>query len=130
MVAEIATIADVYDACISDRPFRPGIPPDLVYELIKKGAGKHFNRELVDVFLSITPKYPTGSEIRIKNGIYKGFTGYVMSVNEDTILRPKIKIMYDRNENAIKPMEIDLRYDNRIEIECVGHCKDYNLWTD
>ena len=124
MVAEIATIADVYDACISDRPFRPGIPPDLVYDLIEKGAGTHFNRELTALFLSITPKYPIGSEIRIRTGLYKGFTGYVMSVNENNILRPKIKIMYDRNKKAIKPMEIDLRCDNRMEIECVGFYKE------
>lgn len=124
MVAEIATIADVYDACISDRPFRPGIPPDIVYELIKKEAGTHFNKELTDVFLSIIPKYPIGSEISIKNGLYKGFTGYVTSVSEENILRPKIKIMHDKKNNPIKPMEIDLRYDNRMEIECVRYYKD------
>ena len=39
LIAEIAAIADFYDACISDRPYRKGLPPDLVYNLVKEGAG-------------------------------------------------------------------------------------------
>ena len=58
MLAEIAAIADFYDACISDRPYRKGLSPDLVYELIKTGSGVQFNKELVDCFISVVPKYP------------------------------------------------------------------------
>ena len=61
ILAEIAAIADFYDACISDRPYRRGLPPDLVFELIKSGSGSQFNKELVDCFL-VVPKYPVGYE--------------------------------------------------------------------
>ncbi|OQY98697.1 MAG: hypothetical protein B6D35_11295 [Candidatus Brocadia sp. UTAMX2] len=107
MIAEIAALADVYDACSSDRPYRPGLPPDVVYEMIKNGAGSQFNKELVDCFLSVVPKYPVGCEIRIKNGKYMNFTGVVSSLNTHQLLKPKIRLLTDNMKNKISPIEID-----------------------
>ena len=119
MIAEIAAIADYYDACISDRPYRKGLPPDFVYGLIKDGAGTQFNRELVDCFLGVMPKYPVGSEVRIKNGIYKDFTGVVMSLNTQQLAKPKVKLLCDAKKNKIKPFEIDLSSDSTMDMECI-----------
>ena len=119
MIAEIAAIADVYDACISDRPYRKGLSPDFVYELIKNGSGTQFNRELVDCFLGVMPKYPVGSEVRIKNGIYKDFTGVVMSLNTQQLAKPKVKLLCDAKKNKIKPFEIDLSSDSTMDMECI-----------
>ena len=119
MIAEIAAIADYYDACISDRPYRKGLPPDFVYGLIKDGAGTQFNRELVDCFLGVMPKYPVGSEVRIKNGIYKDFTGVVMSLNTQQLSKPKVKLLCDAKKNKIKSFEIDLSSNSTIDMECI-----------
>ena len=119
MIAEIAAIADFYDACISDRPYRKGLLPDFVYELIKEGSGTQFNRELVDCFLSIMPKYPVGSEVRIKNGINKDFTGVVMSLNILQLSRPKVKLLRDAKKNKIIPFEFDLSSNSSIDMECI-----------
>jgi len=119
MIAEIAAIADVYDACISDRPYRKGLSPDFVYELIKNGSGTQFNRELVDCFLGVMPKYPVGSEVRIKNGIYKDFTGVVMSLNTQQLSKPKVKLLCDAKKNKIKSFEIDLSSNSTIDMECI-----------
>lgn len=119
MIAEIAAIADFYDACISDRPYRKGLLPDFVYELIKEGSGTQFNRELVDCFLSIMPKYPVGSEVRIKNGINKDFTGVVMSLNILQLSRPKVKLLRDAKKNKITPFEFDLSSNSSIDMECI-----------
>ena len=119
MIAEIAAIADFYDACISDRPYRKGLLPDFVYELIKEGSGTQFNRELVDCFLSIMPKYPVGSEVRIKNGINKDFTGVVMSLNILQLSRPKVKLLRDAKKNKIAPFEFDLSSNSSIDMECI-----------
>lgn len=120
MIAEIAAIADFYDACISDRPYRKGLLPDFVYELIKEGSGTQFNRELVDCFLSIMPKYPVGSEVRIKNGINKDFTGVVMSLNILQLSRPKVKLLRDAKKNKITPFEFDLSSNSSIDMECIS----------
>ena len=119
MIAEIAAIADFYDACISDRPYRKGLSPDFVYGLIKDGSGTQFNRELVDCFLGVMPKYPVGSEVRIKNGIYKDFTGVVMSLNIQQLSRPKVKLLCDAKKNKITPFEFDLSSNSSIDMECI-----------
>ena len=119
MIAEIAAIADFYDACISDRPYRKGLSPDFVYGLIKDGSGTQFNRELVDCFLGVMPKYPVGSEVKIKNGINKDFTGVVMSLNIQQLSRPKVKLLCDAKKNKIKPLEVDLSSNVAIDMECV-----------
>jgi len=120
MIAEIAAIADFYDACISDRPYRKGLFPDFVYELIKNGSGTQFNRELVECFLGVMPKYPVGSEVRIKNGINKDFTGVVMSLNIQHLSKPKVKLLRDAKKNKITPLEFDLSSNSSIDMECIS----------
>ncbi len=120
MIAEIAALADFYDACSSDRPYRPGLPPDMVYTLIKDGAGSQFNKELVDCFLLSVPKYPVGYEVRIKNGTYKDFTGVVASLNLHQLSKPKVRLLHDDKKNKISPLEIDLSSQGiTIEMECI-----------
>ena len=119
MIAEIAAIADFYDACITDRPYRKGLPPDFVYGLIKDGSGTQFNRELVDCFLGVMPKYPVGSEVRIKNGAYKDFTGVVLSLNILQLSRPKVKLLCDAKKNKITHFEFDLSSNSSIDMECI-----------
>lgn len=121
LLAEIAAIADFYDACISDRPYRRGLPPDLVLELINTGSGSQFNKELVDCFLKVVPKYPVGYEIKVKCGEYKDFTGVVASLNLHQLSHPKILLLNDNQTNKIKSIEIDLStYSGFIEIDCIG----------
>jgi HD-GYP domain-containing protein (c-di-GMP phosphodiesterase class II) len=118
--AEIAAISDFYDACISDRPFRPALPHDLVYELIRDGARTQFNEELVNCFLEVTPKYLLGSEIRIKNGKCKDFTGYVVSLNRDHLNKPRVKLLFNDKKNKISPIEIDLSTEkDAIDMQCI-----------
>ena len=121
MIAEIAAIADFYDACISDRPYRKGLPPDLVYDMVKDGAETQFNRELIDRFLNSIPKYPVGFDVRIKTGKHKDFVGVVLSLNLYELSKPKVKILYDDKKNKIAPFEMDLSTSNNanIEMECV-----------
>ncbi|WP_022853314.1 HD-GYP domain-containing protein [Thermodesulfatator atlanticus] len=49
--AKILAVADVYDALISDRPYKKGLPPFEAKEIIVKGAGKHFDPKVVAAFV-------------------------------------------------------------------------------
>jgi len=49
MIAEIAAIADFYDACISDRPYRKGLSSDFVYELINCFASDGNGISLIEI---------------------------------------------------------------------------------
>ena len=51
-VARIIAIADAFDAITSDRPYRKGKSSQEALEEIKKCAGKHFDPQLVEVFLA------------------------------------------------------------------------------
>ncbi|MDR0323700.1 MAG: HD domain-containing protein [Treponema sp.] len=52
--ARIMAIIDVYDALISERPYKKPFTHEKALEIIKGGKGSHFDSCLVDVFLSVS----------------------------------------------------------------------------
>jgi PAS domain S-box-containing protein/putative nucleotidyltransferase with HDIG domain len=53
LAARIFAIVDVWDALRSDRPYRKALPEEDALELIKEQTGKHFDPEVVAVFLEL-----------------------------------------------------------------------------
>lgn len=51
LMARIFAVADVWDALISDRPYRKAMDPVEVRQHIRNLAGTHFDPQVVDVFL-------------------------------------------------------------------------------
>jgi len=51
--ARILAVADVYDALVSDRPYRSGMDPEYVISIIKEEAGKQFDPMVVEAFLEV-----------------------------------------------------------------------------
>lgn len=49
----LMALADVYDALISRRVYKPPFTHSKAVEIIKEGKGKHFDPEMVDAFLEI-----------------------------------------------------------------------------
>ena len=47
----ITAIADVFDALLSDRPYRPALPVEEAVEVITKGRGSQFDPQIVDILL-------------------------------------------------------------------------------
>ncbi|PKU23990.1 response regulator [Telmatospirillum siberiense] len=52
VVGRIVAIADVYDALMSRRPYKEPWPLDRVVGHLREQSGKHFDPELVDLFLA------------------------------------------------------------------------------
>ena len=50
--ARIVKVADVYDALSTDRPYRKKMSEEEVHSILRDGAGKHFDRLLVEIFLN------------------------------------------------------------------------------
>lgn len=50
LVARIFSIADVYDALVSDRPYRPGMPVAEAVRIIREGNGRQFDPDVVAAF--------------------------------------------------------------------------------
>ena len=51
--ARIFSVVDVWDALVSDRPYRKGILPAEVKKSIYELSGSHFDPKIVDAFLSL-----------------------------------------------------------------------------
>jgi putative two-component system response regulator len=49
--ARIVSVVDVYDALLSDRVYRKGLPEDEVLSIIAKGSGSKFDPEICRLFL-------------------------------------------------------------------------------
>ncbi len=53
LAGRILAIADVYDALISERVYKPAFPHEKALEIIVKESGKHFDPEIVQAFMEI-----------------------------------------------------------------------------
>lgn len=53
LAARIFAVVDVYDALISNRPYRKALSRQEALEHIRQQAGKHFDPEVVEVFLKL-----------------------------------------------------------------------------
>jgi putative two-component system response regulator len=51
--ARLMAVADVYDALISRRVYKQGMPHEKAISIIKEGRGTHFDPDIVDAFLEI-----------------------------------------------------------------------------
>ncbi|HEY2117595.1 MAG TPA: HD domain-containing phosphohydrolase [Candidatus Acidoferrum sp.] len=54
--ARIFAVADCFDALISDRPYRAGMPIERVMQILEDGSGKQFDPEVLVVFRAIPNK--------------------------------------------------------------------------
>jgi putative two-component system response regulator len=50
-------VADVYDALISKRVYKPAMSHELASKLIIEGAGSHFDPDIVDAFVQIVDDF-------------------------------------------------------------------------
>lgn len=84
--SKIVAVADVYDAIISQRPYREKKNPYYAMEQILKTTDTYFDREVVRVFLKVVGYYPVGLHVSLSTGE----SGIVMKKNRN---RPLVRIL-------------------------------------
>ena len=62
LAARLFAVVDVWDALRSDRPYRAGWPEEKVREYIREQAGKHFDPQVVELFLALFENLPLPAE--------------------------------------------------------------------
>lgn len=67
--ARLMAIADVYDALISRRVYKPPFPHHVAVEIIREGRGKHFDPDMVDAFLQINHEFHIIAERYLDNEV-------------------------------------------------------------
>ncbi len=55
--ARLMAVADVYDALVSRRPYKEPMPNEEASAIIRDGAGKHFDPELVEIFNELEEQF-------------------------------------------------------------------------
>lgn len=60
--ARLMAVADVYDALISRRVYKLGMPHEQAVDIIRQGRGSHFDPDICDAFLSATEQFAVIAE--------------------------------------------------------------------
>lgn len=95
--AQIVAVADVFDALVSDRPYRKGLPPYYALELVVAGSGGDFNEEIVRSLFRCLVLYPEGSIVTLNTGE----VGIVIGVQRMSPSRPILKVLFDKYGNYL-----------------------------
>lgn len=101
-LAKIVTIADVYDALTSDRPYRRALSPNEALEYIMGASNRHFDINFVNAFIKRVVPYPVGTLVKLTNGD----VGVVLETNPEVPLRPRIKVIRPNKLIDLDLMEI------------------------
>lgn len=91
LIAKILHVADVYDALISDRPYKKGYTHWEAAEYLMGASTILFDKDVVESFVRMVPLYPLGAELVLSSGdacIVLDNTG----INN---LRPKVRRISD-----------------------------------
>jgi len=97
LVSEMVTIADVYDALRSTRPYRGEIPSDRAMEIMQEEAEEKFNPELFAGFERLVGYYPPGICVRLDNGE----TGVVYRTDPEALRHPSVLIVKGADGNKL-----------------------------
>jgi HD-GYP domain-containing protein (c-di-GMP phosphodiesterase class II) len=108
LLTELTSVADMYGALASDRPYRATLPPDQIIALLRSDAGPHLNRDVVRTFLSIVQVYPVGLHVRLVGGEADGCTAVVTQVTAGAPNRPRVKLVADRSGKPLDGPELNL----------------------
>lgn len=103
--AQITAVADIFDALVSDRPYRMGYCNKEALEILYRESGHKINKDYLDLLADHIIPYPVGSLVVLSTGDIAVIT----SQNNDDFSKPKVKLLLDNNRKKYdKVREIDL----------------------
>jgi HD-GYP domain-containing protein (c-di-GMP phosphodiesterase class II) len=103
----MVSVVDVYDAITSDRCYQQGRSAFEALKILFSETDKHFDKELVEVFIRMIGIYPPGTLVEMSNGE----VGIVISSNPNSRLKPKVELVADADKKIRSPYIIDLAAD-------------------
>jgi HD-GYP domain-containing protein (c-di-GMP phosphodiesterase class II) len=116
LIAQITSVADVYDALCSDRPFRQPLPRELAMSLMKRMAGQQLNGDLIQLFTHVVPVFPPGYPIRVVGGALDKWQGVVATLGSPDINRPTVRLWIRPDGEEVEPFELDLARDSSVRL--------------
>jgi len=115
----IAGIADVYDALVSNRPYRPGFHPSEAVQQLVQGAGTLFDENLVRKLMETMAVYPVGSILWLSDNTL----AVVVRQQRNLPAHPVVAVITDPTYGLITPQEFGL--DTRPDLQVIAALPDY-----
>ncbi|MEM6574726.1 MAG: HD domain-containing phosphohydrolase [Pseudomonadota bacterium] len=110
LYARIARIADCFEAMITNSPYRTALPVSQAVKQLYALRGTHFQRGLVESFISAIGIYPAGTTVRLSSKE----CGVVISDSRSKHLKPVVWRMLDEDGLAFgRPGALDLSSDTK-----------------
>lgn len=108
LFGRIIAVADVFDALVSDRPYRKALLPSDAMEHIMGNGGLIFDPNIARIFSMKVAPYPLGTAVELSNGC----VGLVVENYEGFGLRPAVKIIKEKGRD-VTPYVINLLTDTK-----------------
>ena len=103
-MALIIGVSDVFDALISERPYRPRLFPHEAIKELLVAERATFPREITKALVEQLSVYPLGTTVRLTTGE----TGTVVGVNVQYPLRPIVEVDEPGDAGHVQSRHIDL----------------------
>lgn len=103
--AKIIMVCDVFDALITDRPYKKGISPILAADYLSWSAGKLFDSKVCYVFIKKLSEYYLGKWVKLSNGQ----EGTIVFIDGNYPTRPLVRVGNDF-VNLIKDRSINVEF--------------------
>jgi HD-GYP domain-containing protein (c-di-GMP phosphodiesterase class II) len=111
----IVAVVDAFEAMISERPYRNSMIGYTAMRSILSDNGRRFDPEILRIFIRCMGIYPLGSIVLLSTSCI----GRVIENNPDAPLRPRIKLMIDKDGSMLdndKAEVIDLNNEKKVFI--------------
>lgn len=114
---KICAVSDVYDALVSDRPYRPGFMPYRAMEIMDLEC-EGYDLEVMQTFYHHISAYPVGTLVGLSNNC----VGVVVNNTHGHSFCPRVRVVCTREEPDFLPLEqfeIDLVQNLNVTVERV-----------
>ncbi len=127
-LTRLAAIADVYQALIGKRSYKPNWVPGKAVKYMRSLRGSEFDENMMDNFLKVIGMYPVGSLVRLSTGDL----AFVTKIAGKMLERPIVVMAENANGELLSSNPLcDLEKEQEISIiEVVDHYEHYNQSVD
>ncbi|MDX1451250.1 MAG: HD-GYP domain-containing protein [Oleiphilaceae bacterium] len=110
-------IVDTYDAVTNNRTYKEAVPSSVGMRTLLESCNTHFDESLVHVFIKCMGVYPTGSLVKLSNGML----AVVIAQIPGAPLKPLVRTIYNLKSAAyVEPRLTDLSLPN-CELKVVSY---------
>jgi putative nucleotidyltransferase with HDIG domain len=94
----IVSIADVFDALRSNRPYREGLATDRIRSIMGEQGNPAFNQKLLKRFVNIMGLFPVGNLVRLTTDE----VGVITAEHPTDPFRPQVKIVFNEKGERLE----------------------------